>query len=174
MSAAGAQRYTVWLQFYLMLTFLLVSCFQGLLLEPNFVCPAPNMLPFFINFPLRFRDFWCLLCINNNKWSKYSDRRLHCRRTWMVHSLVFNRCASVYSHLIGFLGPTRVPMPNGISISSAVFAQLTAECSYTFPILPHQNFPFQSSIQLKSRSVQLFLHASLLWQTDRHTMLLGR
>ena len=30
-----------------------------------------------------------------------------------------------------FLGPTQVQIPNGISISSAVFAQLTAECRYT-------------------------------------------
>jgi len=30
-----------------------------------------------------------------------------------------------------FLGPTRVQIPNGISIGSAVFAQLIAECPYT-------------------------------------------
>jgi len=43
-----------------------------------------------------------------------------------------------------FLGSTRLSIPNGISISSAVFAQFTAECLYTlqwaapFP----QNCPF--------------------------------
>jgi len=30
-----------------------------------------------------------------------------------------------------FLGPTQVQIPNGISISSVVFAQLTAESRYT-------------------------------------------
>jgi len=75
------------------------------------------------------------------------------------------------------LGPTRVYNPNSISIGSAIFAQLTAECPYTLqwamrslslPILP---FPagdrdrrltrdslgsFESKTQTASRSVQPF------------------
>jgi len=39
-----------------------------------------------------------------------------------------------------FLGPTRVQIPNSISIGSAAFAQMTAECGYTSqraaPFLP--------------------------------------
>jgi len=31
----------------------------------------------------------------------------------------------------GFLGPIRTHSQNGISIDSAVFAQMTVECSYT-------------------------------------------
>ena len=34
-------------------------------------------------------------------------------------------------HLTRFLGPIRANNPNGMSIGSAVFAQMTAECPYT-------------------------------------------
>jgi len=37
--------------------------------------------------------------------------------------------------------PSRVQNPNGISIGSAVFAQMTAECPWESPFSP-QNFPF--------------------------------
>jgi len=81
-----------------------------------------------------------------------------------------------WPHLIRYLGPIRAHKPNGISISSAVFAQMTAECPYTlhwdapFP----QNCPFpwgiwsdphlihgslgsaESSTQMECRSVQSF------------------
>jgi len=40
-----------------------------------------------------------------------------------------------------FLGPTRVPMPNGISTGSAVCAQLTAESCYTLQLATP--FPFK-------------------------------
>jgi len=40
-------------------------------------------------------------------------------------------CASVHPLNTCFLKPTRVQIPNGISISLAIFAQLTAECRYT-------------------------------------------
>ena len=43
-----------------------------------------------------------------------------------------------------FLGPTRILNPNGISISSAIFAQFTAECSHTIQWAappPPQNCP---------------------------------
>jgi len=70
---------------------------------------------------------------------------------------------------------------------------MTAECPYALqwdaPI-PPKNCPFpwgnldlhlvngslgppESSTQTASWSVQTFLHGSLLWQTDKHTMLLG-
>jgi len=75
------------------------------------------------------------------------------------------------------LGPTRVEIPNGISIASAVFAQLTAESRYTLqraspfalkiglshgdldPHLIHGAFaPPEPSTQTASRSVEwLFL-----------------
>ena len=44
-----------------------------------------------------------------------------------------------------FLGPTLVHNRNGISIGSAVFAQLMTECRYTLhgTPLPHQNCPFR-------------------------------
>jgi len=89
-----------------------------------------------------------------------------------------------------FLGPIRAHNPNGILISSAVFAQTTTECSYTlqrdapsplkFKIAPshggsghhliHASLgPPQFSTQIASLSVQLFLQGSLVWQTDRLT-----
>jgi len=67
------------------------------------------------------------------------------------------------------LGPIRAHRPNGISIVSAVFAQMTAECPYTLQWdapCPPQNCPFPSntwflgppvsSTQMASRSVQPF------------------
>ena len=75
---------------------------------------------------------------------------------------------------------------------SVVFALTIAECPYTLQwnAPPPQNCPFHGvpgppsniwfpgSTQVlnpkSSRSVQLFLQGSLVWQTDRQTMLLGR
>jgi len=74
---------------------------------------------------------------------------------------------------------TGVPIPNDISIGSAVFAQLTAESSHTLQWatpFPHQNShgdldfrlihgffgPTESTTQTASRSVQRFLQGSLL------------
>jgi len=87
-----------------------------------------------------------------------------------------------------FLGPIQAHNPNGISIGSAVFAQLTAECPYTLqwdapspsklplrmgdldPHLIRGSFgPPESSTRTASRSVQPFLQGSLVWQTDRQT-----
>jgi len=88
-----------------------------------------------------------------------------------------------------FLGPIQAHNPHGISISSAVFAQMTTECSYTLqwdaPFLP-ENCPFpwgdlnphlthhsvgppESSTKTASQSVQPFLQSSLVWQTDLQT-----
>jgi len=96
-----------------------------------------------------------------------------------------------------FFGLSPLHIPNGISISSAVFAQLTTESCYTLqwaaclPLwklslpmwisgshLTHDSLaPPEFLTQTASRSVQLFLQGSLLWQTDRQTdrqtMLLG-
>ena len=68
-------------------------------------------------------------------------------------------------HLIhAFLGPTRVQNPYDISIGSAVFKQLTAECYYTLqqaapsPIIITP-FPWGiCTTKMTSWSVQLFLH----------------
>jgi len=88
---------------------------------------------------------------------------------------------------------TRVHITNSISISSAVFAQLTTtECPilYNAPppspsILPfpmrdldlHLIYcslgPPESSFQTASRSVQPFLHGSLVRQTDRFFNIYG-
>ena len=93
-----------------------------------------------------------------------------------------------------FLGPIRAHNPNGISISSAVFAQMTIECPYTlqwdapFPLKiatyyrggsgrPSNTWfpgPPKSSMQTASRSVQSFLLGSLVWQIDRQTTLLDQ
>jgi len=57
--------------------------------------------------------------------------------TKMSHRRSHRRCiclpggANVHDHLTHFLGPNRVHIPNGIWISSVVFAQLTAESRYT-------------------------------------------
>ena len=75
-----------------------------------------------------------------------------------------------------FHRPTRVFLQDGISIGSAVFAQLTVECPYTVQwtaMFSPQNCPFplgdrvsvvlrppQSSSQTASRSVQPFLYGS--------------
>jgi len=75
----------------------------------------------------------------------------------------------------------RVHKRNGISISSAIFAQMTTECPYTLqwltpsllklplpmgdvePHLIHGSFgPSKSSTQTASRSVRPFLHGSLV------------
>jgi len=85
-----------------------------------------------------------------------------------------------------FIGSIWAHNPNGISIGSAVFAQLTAECPYTlqwaapFPLKiapshggsgPPPNTWFlqqpESSSQMPSRSVKPFLQGLLLWQTNR-------
>ena len=79
-----------------------------------------------------------------------------------------------------FPGPTQVLNPNGISIGSAVFAQVTAGCPYTLqwvplspsklplpmgdldPHLTHGSLgPPKSLTQTASRSVQPFLQGSL-------------
>jgi len=87
-----------------------------------------------------------------------------------------------------FLRPIGAHSPNGISISSAVFAQMTAECPYTLQcdvpspsklplpmgdLGPHLILvslgPPESSTQTASRSEQPLLQGSLVWQTDRPT-----
>jgi len=81
-----------------------------------------------------------------------------------------------------FLGPVQAHNPNGITIGSAVFAQVTAECPYSlqwdapFPLniapfhLIHGSlFPPKSSTQTASRLVQPLLQGSLMWQTGRQT-----
>jgi len=76
-----------------------------------------------------------------------------------------------------FLGPVRANNPNGITIGSAVFAQVTAECPYTLqwaPLFPKLVLRMgdldprgqsEPTTQMASRSVQPFLHGSLVWQT---------
>jgi len=120
-----------------------------------------------------------------NKWSTLT-KRPHRRRTWTVQS-----CSPVPSPVRSntcFLGPTRVRIPNGISIGSVVFAQLTAERSYTLQRAttshPSQNYLFTWGIwtpsntsfigptqvhNQTSRSIQPFLQDSRQWQTDRQT-----
>ena len=69
-------------------------------------------------------------------------KRPHHRRTWTVQ-WYSTGCAPVCTAPnTCFLGPTRVHNPNGISISSAIFAQLTAECRRTFPVYSPKNWPF--------------------------------
>jgi len=104
-------------------------------------------------------------------------------------SLYFTMTLSpkIAPHLTLFLGPIQTHNPNVILIGSAVFAQMTAECSNTWqwdalsplkiatfhgdldsgPHLVHSSLgPPESSIQTTSRSVQPFLQGSLVWQTD--------
>jgi len=101
------------------------------------------------------------------------------------------------THLIQlwFLGPTRVLNPNGSSIGSAVFAQLTADCPHTlqWATRPPSKFPFsrgdlnthlihgslgppefstQTHLDRFSRFAGLTSVTDL--QTDRQTTLLGR
>jgi len=78
-----------------------------------------------------------------------------------------------------FLGSTRLSIPNGISIGSAVFAQLTADSSYTLQWAPQspKNCPFpwgdldlhvthyclipsKTEIRTASRSLEPFLYKS--------------
>jgi len=89
---------------------------------------------------------------------------------------------------LGPWSPIRAHNPNGISIGSAVFAQMTAQCAYTLQwdaSSPPQNCPFPWGNwttsntwfpgptwvlnQTASRSVQPFLQGSLVWQTDKPT-----
>jgi len=76
---------------------------------------------------------------------------------------------------------------NGISIASAVFAQIMAECRYalqraassppplnlSLPLAHNSLGPSELTTQMASRLVQLFLQGSLVWQTDRQNTLLG-
>ena len=93
---------------------------------------------------------------------------------------------------IWFLGPTRVFIPNGISIVAAIFEQLTAECPITLqwgatfsPKLPlpmkdrghhlmHGTYgPPESASQMASGSARPFLRG--IWtcyQTDRQTTII--
>jgi len=68
----------------------------------------------------------------------YWEKRPHHRRTWTVQSYSPG-CANATLFNSCFLGPTRVHTSNGISIGSAVFAQLTAESPITMgrPFSPH-------------------------------------
>jgi len=87
-----------------------------------------------------------------------------------------------------FLEPTRTHNPNGITICSAVFAQITAERPYALqraalsPLKmapshrgsgPHLICgtlgPYEPTTQTASGSVQSFLQSSWMWQTDRWT-----
>jgi len=56
------------------------------------------------------------------------------------------------------------PKPNGTSIGSAVFAQVTAECPYTLQWFAR--FSLKTSTQTATRSLQPFLQGSLVWLTD--------
>jgi len=65
--------------------------------------------------------------------AKVRDDRLH-RASDMAIFRVFKTVAIRHFGFVcnaWFLEPTRAHIPNDISISSAVFAQLTAECAYT-------------------------------------------
>jgi len=85
-----------------------------------------------------------------------------------------------------FLGPIQAHNPNCILTGTAVCAQLTAECPYTWQWAPPsspQSYPFpwgsgshlirgslgppKSSTQSASWSIQQFLQGTLVWQTDR-------
>jgi len=91
-----------------------------------------------------------------------------------------------------FLWPIWAHNPNGISIGSAVFAQMTVEYPYTLQwdapspqkIAPSHGGsgppsntwslgPPKSSNQTASRSVQLFLQGWLVWQTDTQSYSVG-
>ena len=105
-------------------------------------------------------------------------KRPHRRRTWTTQSYSPG-CAECTPSNTCFPGPTRVHILNGISIGSAVFAELTAEDSYTlqWAALSAQNCPFTWGIwtpsntwflgpnavhNTASRSVQPFLQGALL------------
>jgi len=60
-----------------------------------------------------------------------------------------------------FLGLTRVQIPNGISISSAVFAQLTGECRYTLQWAPFTALKIAHSLGgIWTQHVVLWTHPS--------------
>ena len=77
---------------------------------------------------------------------------------------------------------THDSLPKGISVGSAVFAEMTANCPYTlqWDVPSPSKLPLpmggcgsldppESSTQTASRSVHQFLQGSLVWQTDRQT-----
>jgi len=73
-----------------------------------------------------YREILGKLYIDNNMSSKYFDRKA----TSPPHvdgSVVFARLHQPAPRLTCFFGPTCVHTPNGISINSAIFAQLAAE-----------------------------------------------
>jgi len=91
-------------------------------------------------------------------------------------------------HLTRLLGSIQAHNPNGISIGSAIFCMdgrtvslyFTMGCPFPLKTVPsnegsgphpiHSSLgPPESSTQTVSRSVQLFLQGSLVWQTDRQT-----
>jgi len=90
---------------------------------------------------------------NNNsiKWSKQFDARPH--RTVPSYS---PGGANMPSYNTCFLRFTRVRNPNGISIASAVFAQLTAECRWEYPDMP---FPLKFPLRVEIWTPHL-THAS--------------
>ena len=112
-------------------------------------------------------------------------KRLHRHSTWTVQSYSPGG-ANMHPHLTHASWATPVHIPNGISIDSAVFAQLTTEAPYTLqwaahfslrislahegsePHLIHASLGLpDSTTQTAYRSVQPFLQGSLAWQTDR-------
>jgi len=102
----------------------------------------------------------------------------NCSFAWMIWT-PFSTC---------FLQPIPVHYPNGISIGSVVFAQLTAECRYRYrgmpftlkiapshgdlnPHLTHGSLdPPDSASQMASRSGQPFMHSS---QDTVHILTMG-
>jgi len=71
---------------------------------------------------------------SNNKWPKQLDKRPHCRHIWTVH-WYSSGSASVHPTWVihNSFGTSRVHNPNGISIGSAIFAQLSAKCRRACP-----------------------------------------
>ena len=120
--------------------------------------------------------------------------QLFLRRSWHSVGILYNGHIGATWQIrlnLCFFQPTSVHNPKSKSIGSALFAELTAQCHWACPgILSPNNCLFaweiwvllihaslgspESITQIASRSVQQFLHGSLVWQTDIQTTLLGR
>ena len=88
------------------------------------------------------------------RWCQCALRKSPYTESQTMVAMATSLSTSAFPSNTWFLGPIQAHKPNGISISSAVFAQLTAECPYTlvWDALFPQNCPFPWGIWTPSNT----------------------
>ena len=144
-------------------------------------CTYPYSTPQWASAPYR-----CYLLVNH---FEYIDRRTYPGMSWAGHIALKIAPSCVWIWTPWFPRLAQVHIPNGSSIGSAVFAQLTTECHYTLQWVasspqnssfarrswPHLIHGFlgqpEFTSQTTCRSLKSFVRGSRSWQTDIRTTL---